>query len=76
MINLSLQCCVTVELPRVQYINLSEIAHVVKAVLIVNDALLNLSMLLCPVTFLSAKVSPEWRLNPGFGTHKVSPSLE
>ena len=45
MINLSLQCCVTVELVRVQYINLSEIAHVVKAVLIVNDALLNLSML-------------------------------
>ena len=45
MINLSLQCCVTVELVRVQYINLSEIAHVVKAVLTANDALLNLSML-------------------------------
>ena len=45
MINLSLHCCVTVELVRVQYINLSEIAHVVKAVLTVNDALLNLSML-------------------------------
>ena len=45
MINLSLQSCVTVELVRVQYINLSEIAHVVKAVLTVNDALLNLSML-------------------------------
>ena len=23
--------------------------------------------------FLSAKVSPEWRLNPGFGTQKKSP---
>ena len=45
MINLSLQSCVTVELVRVQCINLSEIAHVVKAVLTVNDALLNLSML-------------------------------
>ena len=26
--------------------------------------------------FLSAKVSPEWRLNPGFGTQKVSLSPE
>ena len=42
---LSLQFCVTVELPRVQYIDLSEIPHVVKAVIIVTGALLNLSML-------------------------------
>ena len=34
-----------VELPRLQYIDLSEIADVVKAVVIVTDALLNLSML-------------------------------
>ena len=42
---LSLQCCVTVELPRVQYVDLREIAHVVKAVVIVTGTLLNLSML-------------------------------
>ena len=42
---LSLQCCVTVEMPRVQYVDLREIAHVVKAVVVMTGALLNLSML-------------------------------
>ena len=40
---LSLQFCVTVELPRVQYIHFSEIPHVVKAVIILTGALLNSS---------------------------------
>ena len=56
-----------------QYINLSEIVHVLKAVAIVTRVHLNISMISVVSHFLSAKVSPEWRLNPGFGTKKKCP---
>ena len=65
-----MQC---VELPQVQYINLSEIVHVLKAVAIVTRVHFNISMIFVVSHFLIAKVSPEWRLNPGFGTKKKCP---
>ena len=43
-------------------------SSVVKAVIIVTGAHLNLSTLFMVSRFLSAKVFPEWRLNPDFGT--------
>ena len=54
-----------------QYIDLREIVHVLKAVTIVTRVQLNnLSMILVVSHFLIAKVSPKWRLNPGFGIQK------
>ena len=53
-----------------QYINLSEVVHVLKAVAIVTRVHLNISLIFTISHFLIAKVSPEWRLNPGFGTKK------
>ena len=63
-----------VEFLRVQYIDLSEMVHNLKAVAIwqentskhcINDYCVSHFL-----TFLSAKVFPEWKLNPGFGTQK------
>ena len=53
----------------VQYVDLGEIAHVLKAVASVH---LNLSMIFVASHFLSAKLKlfPEWRLNLVFGTHE------
>ena len=48
-------------------------SSVVKAVIIVTGAHLNLSTLFMVSRFLSAKVFPEWRLNPDFGTQKRCP---
>ena len=62
-------------LNQVQYINLSEIVHVLKAVPIVTRVHLNISMIFVVSLLLSAKVTPEWRLNPSFGTNKKCPSL-
>ena len=59
-----------VEFPQVQYIDLSEIVHVFKAVAMVTTENLNLSTMFVDSYFLSAKVSPEWKLNQGFGTQK------
>ena len=59
-----------VEFPQVQYINVIEMVHVLKAVAIVTSEDLNLSTFVVVSHFLSAKVSPEWRLKPGFGTQK------
>ena len=59
-----------VEFSQVQYIDLSEIVHVLKAVAMVTIENLNLSTMFVDSYFLSAKVSPEWRLNQGFGTQK------
>ena len=50
-----------VEFPLVQYIDLSEIVHVMKAVAIVSSVHLKLSMIIVVSHFFSAKVSPEWR---------------
>ena len=44
--------------------------HVLKAVAIVTGEDLKLSTFVVVSHFLSAKVSPEWRLKPGFGTQK------
>ena len=63
-----------VELPQVQYIDLREIVHVLKAVTIVTSVRLNsLSMIFVVSHFLIAKVSPKWRLTPGFGIQKKCP---
>ena len=59
-----------VEFPQVQYINLGEILHALKAVTIVTGVHLNSSMIFVASHFLSVKVSPEWRLNLVFRTHK------
>ena len=59
-----------VEFPQVQYINVIEMVHVLKAVAIVAGEDLNLPTFVVVSHFLSAKVSPEWRLKPGFGTQK------
>ena len=49
--------------------------HILTAVPIVTRVhLLNISMIFVVSHFLSAKVTPEWRLNPSFGTKKKSPS--
>ena len=63
----------SVEFPLVQYIDLSEIVHVLKAIAIVTSKHLNLSKILVVNHFFSAKVSAEWRLNQGFGTQKKCP---
>ena len=54
----------------VQLGTLFEIVHVLKAVAIVTSEDLNLPTIFVVSHFLSAKGSPEWRLNPGFGTQK------
>ena len=61
-----------VEFPLVQYIDLSEIVHVLKAVAIVTSEHLNLSTIFLLSLFLSPKVSPEWRLNQGRTQKKCS----
>ena len=48
-------------------------SSVVKAVIIVTGVHLNLSTLFVASRFLSAKLFPEWRLNPDFGTQKRCP---
>ena len=50
-------------------------SSVVKAVIIVTGVCvhLNLSTLFVVSRFLSAKVFPEWRLNPDFGSQKIFP---
>ena len=58
------------EFPQVQYINVIQMVHVLKAVAIVTGEDLKLSTFVVVSHFLSAKVSPEWRLKPGFGTQK------
>ena len=50
-----------IEFPQVQYINLSEIVHVLKAVAIVTRVHLNISVIFVVSHFLSAQVTPEWR---------------
>ena len=63
----------SVEFPLVQYIDLSERVHVLKAIAIVTSKHLNLSKIFVVNHFFSAKVSAEWRLNQGFGTQKNCP---
>ena len=58
-----------VEFPQVQYIDLSEIVHVVKADVIVTSERLDLHVR----TLFVCEVSPEWRLKLGFGTKKKCP---
>ena len=60
-------------LNQVQYINLSEIVHVLKAVPIVTRVHLNISMIFVVSLLLSAKVSPEWRLNQVLEPRKSVP---
>ena len=60
------------KIPQVHYIDLSEIVHFVKAVIIVTSVHLNLSQFLVS-HFLRTKVSPKWSLNQGFGTQKKCP---
>ena len=59
-----------VEFPQVQYIDLNQIVHVLKAVAMVNTEDLHLSTIFVDSYVLSAMVFPEWRLNQGFGTQK------
>ena len=64
------------EIPQVHYIDLSEIVHFVKAVIIVTSVHLNLSQFLAS-HFLRAKVSPKMEVKPGFqDPDKVSLSSE
>ena len=58
-----------VEFPQVQYIDLSEIVHVVKADVIATSERLDLHVR----TLFVCEVSPEWRLKLGFGTKKKCP---
>ena len=67
MVKLSL-LWLCVEFPQVQYIDLREIVHVLKAVTIVTSVRLkSLSMIFVVSHFLIGKVSPKWKLNPVFG---------
>ena len=61
------------EFPYFQYIDLSEIVHVVEAIIIVIRVHWNLSTVFVVSHVLSAKVSPEWTSNQGFGTQKNVP---
>ena len=56
-----------IELPRVHYIDLSEIVHVVKNGIIVTSVHPKLSTSFVVRHVLSGKVSSKWRLNMGFG---------
>ena len=58
-----------------QNIDLSEIVHFLNVLGIVTSKHLNLSTRLLG-HFLSAKVSPAWRLKPGFGTQENVPLPE
>ena len=64
----------SVEFLQVQYINLSEMVHNLKAFAIWQENTPKTVSTIIVVsqfsTFLSAKVFPEWKLNPGFGTQK------
>ena len=63
------------EFPQVQYIDLSEIVHVVKADVIGTSKRLDLHArtLFASVIFFRAEVSPEWRLKLGIGTQEKCP---
>ena len=62
-----------VEFTQVQYIDASEIVQFVKAAIMVISVHLKISTFFVVSHVLSAKVSPEWRLNPGFRTKKTCP---
>ena len=51
------------------------IVYVLKAVAIVTSEHLNLSTIFVISHFLSARVSPDWRSNPDFGTKEKCTSL-
>ena len=56
-----------VEFPQVQYIDLGELIHVLKAhVAIVTSEHLNLTTIFVVSHFLIAEVTLGWRLNSGF----------
>lgn len=61
------------EFPYLQYIDLSQIVHVVEAIIIVIRVHWNLSTVFVVSHVLSTKVSPEWRSNQGFVTQKNVP---
>ena len=61
------------KLPQLQYIQLIQLIHVLKAVAIVTSEHLNLSTIFVVSLFLIAKVSAEWRLNQRFETQKRCP---
>ena len=61
------------EIPQLQYIDLNEIVNVVKVVVILTSVHINVSTFFWLVNFLSAEVSPEERLNLGYGNHKEYP---
>ena len=69
MTNLSLPCC----LLNSQYIDLSELIHVLKVVTVLTSEHLNLSTIFVVNHLLIAKKTPEWRVNPGFATQKKCP---
>ena len=54
-----------------QYIDVSEIVQFVKAAIMVISVHLKISTFFVVSHVLSAKVSREWRLNPGFRTKKT-----
>ena len=56
-----------------QYIDVSEIVQFVKAAIISISVHLKISTFFVVSHVLSAKVSPEWRLNPGFRNQKKCP---
>ena len=56
-----------------QYIDVSEIVQFVKSAIISISVHLKISTFFVVSQVLSAKVSPEWRLNPGFRTNKTCP---
>ena len=64
------------EFTQVQYIDLSEIVQFVKAGIILITVHLKISTLSVISHVLSAKVSPEWRSSPGFGTKLCVPYME
>ena len=62
------------EIPQLQYTDLNEIVNVVKVAVILTSVHINVStFFFWLVNFLSAKVSPEQRLNLGYGNHKEYP---
>ena len=62
-----------VQFTQVQCIDLSEIVQFMKAISIVTSVQQKKSTLIVVSHVLSAKVSPEWRENSGFGTQKKCP---
>ena len=58
-----------VEIPQVQYIDLSEIVRVVKVIVIVTRVHSNFSTLFV-ISHKMNNVLTKWRLNTGFGTQK------